>query len=173
LRAAPRKRQGEVSQSERVQDGVLATSTALVATRAILAMGDGSTDSIDLQVVITRRAIEASSICNLDEVGLAFEEVSSRTLASKGVKTVSRLIIKSGWDKRQMTCRFSLFADSLARIKPLIIYHGTEAAPVIKKNEGYLYADGVVVKYNLTAWNNEKLMLEWIEEQWKPAINSK
>jgi hypothetical protein len=64
-----------------------------------------------------------------------------------------------------MTVVLACFADGLARIKPLIIYHGTEAVPVIKRNEEHLYADGVVVKYYPTAWNNEKLMLEWIEEQ--------
>jgi hypothetical protein len=96
----------------------------------------------------------------LDEVGLAYEEVSGTTLADTGATTVSRFVIKSGWDKRQMTVVLASFADGLPRIKPLIIYHGAENGR-LRETEGDLFPNGVVVKYNKTAWNNEKLILDW------------
>jgi DDE superfamily endonuclease len=128
---------------------------------------------VDIEAVTTRRVIPPSNICNLNEVGLAFEEISQTNLADKGSKTVPRITIKNAWQKRQMTVVLASFADGLPRIKPLVIFHGTEGAPGITKKEAHLYANGVVVKYNKTAWNNENLMLEWLEEQWKPAIDSK
>src|SRR5882762_7594747 len=36
--------------------------------------------------------------------------------------------------------------------------------------EGHLYHPDVIVKYNKTAWMNEKLMLEWLEEEWRSAM---
>jgi len=127
---------------------------------------------VDIEAVTTQRVIPPSNICNLDEIGLAYEEVSGSTLADTGAKTVQRLVIKSGWDKRQMTVVLATFADGLPRIKPLIIYHGEENGR-LQKPEGYLFPNRVIIKYNKTAWNNEKLMLEWLDEQWKPAIDSK
>jgi hypothetical protein len=121
------------------------------------------------------RAIPASNICNIDEVPLGFEEKAGYTYSSKGARTVSSVIAKSGWNKRQMTILLAIFADGIERIKPLIIYHGSDDQDRgrIQKTEGELYDSGVVVKFNQTAWNNEQLLVEWLNEQWKPIIDRK
>jgi hypothetical protein len=66
-----------------------------------------------------------------------------------------------------MTVLLAIFADGVVRIKPLIIYHGSEDQERgrILKIEGDKYDSRVVVKFNRTAWINELLLVEWLNKQ--------
>jgi hypothetical protein len=72
-----------------------------------------------------------------------------------------------------MTVLLAISADGVERIKPLIIYHGLEDQERgrILKTEGDKYDSGVVVRFNRTAWMNENLLVEWLNEQWNPVID--
>ena len=116
--------------------------------------------------------IPAYLICNIDETPLGFEEMANYNYVGEGSKTVELNTSKSGWEKRKMTILVPIFADGLIHIKPLIIFHGTptDRGGRLFHQEGHLYHPDVIVKYNKTAWMNEKLMLEWLEEEWRSAV---
>lgn len=116
--------------------------------------------------------IPAYLICNIDETPLGFEEMANYNYVGEGSKTVELNTSKSGWEKRKMTILVPIFADGLIHVKPLIIFHGTptDRGGRLFHQEGHLYHPDVIVKYNKTAWMNEKLMLEWLEEEWRSAV---
>jgi hypothetical protein len=90
------------SQSETRNEAARVASAALGVVSAIGEGAGGSNTGIDREVqkALTKRVILPSNICNLDKVGPAYEEASGTTLADTGTTTVSRFVIKSGWDKR-------------------------------------------------------------------------
>src|SRR5205807_10522036 len=69
---------------------------------------------------------DLSHIVNIDQTPLPFEYLSGKTYAIKGDKTVWAKSLRSGWDKRQATLVLTAFGDGKNRIKPLIIFKGTE-----------------------------------------------
>jgi hypothetical protein len=80
----------------------------------------------------------------------------------------------SGWDKRQATLVLYLFADGVGtRIKPKLIFHGASGdSNRILKREQHLYNKGVTVEFNPTAYNTEKLLLKFIDEDMLPELLS-
>lgn len=101
------------------------------------------------------------NICNLDETPICFEYLTGRTYSLKGLKTIWAKATKSGWSKRQATLILCVFADGIARIPPVIIFHGKGSARM--NAERQLYDPRVIVDFNPTAWNNEQLFLRYID----------
>ncbi|KAH8800641.1 hypothetical protein F5884DRAFT_862549 [Xylogone sp. PMI_703] len=101
----------------------------------------------------------------MDETPVPFEHLDGYSYDITGSRTVSVHTDRSGWNKRQATLILYIFADEIQRIKPKIIFYGT-AVPSgqIYAKENHLYHPGVTVEFKLTAYNNEELFMQWIEE---------
>ena len=112
----------------------------------------------------------ASRILNLDETPIPFEYLNGRTYDLVGSKTVAGKTDRSGWDKRQATLILYIFSDGIPRIKPKLIFHG-KTGDNIRKQEGHLWNSGVTVEFNPTAYNNEDLFLQFIDQELFPALN--
>ena len=114
------------------------------------------------------RRIRTSRICNMDKTPLPFEYLDGCTYDVKGSKTVAASV-KSGWDKRQATLMLCIWADGVARTKPKIIFHGSSKGRLFKQ-EQHLYHPNVTVAFNPTAYNNEELMMQWLDEDLHPSM---
>jgi len=99
----------------------------------------------------------------MDETPIPFDFLHRRTYEMKGSRTVWAKQTKGGWDKRQATLILYVFADGLSRIKPKLIFHAATGAQ-IRRNEEGLYDNRVTIEFNPTAYNNEALLLRWIDE---------
>jgi DDE superfamily endonuclease len=106
-------------------------------------------------------------VLNFDETPIPFEYLDGRTYSVKGSHTVAGKSDRGGWSKRQATLILYIFADGLHRIPPKIIFHGNPSAEggQIEARESDLYAAGVTVEFNDTAYNNEELMIKFIDEE--------
>ncbi|RPA97235.1 hypothetical protein L873DRAFT_1691456 [Choiromyces venosus 120613-1] len=110
-----------------------------------------------------------SNILNLDETPIPFEYLDGKTYNVAGSKTVTGKTERSGWDKRQATLILYIFADGIARIRPKLIFHGTSGEN-IRQKEGHLWHTGITVEFNETAYNNEELFLDFIENELCPVL---
>ena len=117
------------------------------------------------------RRYRLSNILNLDETPIPFEYLDGKTYAIKGSKTVSGKTDRSGWDKRQATLILYIFADGVSRIKPKIIFHASSGNN-IRRKEAHLWNTEVSVELNSTAYNNEKLVLAFIDDELFLALNN-
>ena len=71
----------------------------------------------------------------------------------------------SGLEKRQCTVQLTVFADGKARVKPLLIFHGTGLR--ITAGEKRQYDGRVVVRFQENAWCDEEMMKFWIRSMWR------
>jgi hypothetical protein len=113
-----------------------------------------------------------SYIINFDETPIPFEYIDQKTYNTKGMKTVTAKTDRSGWDKRQASLILYIFADGVSRILPKLIFHGkpTNGGGKIEEQESHLYHQGVTVHFNDTAYNNEELMAQWIDDELIPIL---
>jgi hypothetical protein len=88
------------------------------------------------------------------------------------MKTVTAKTDRSRWDKRQASLVLYIFADGVSRILPKLIFHRkpTNEGGKIKERERHLYHQGVTVHLNPTAYNNEELMAQWINDELIPIL---
>ena len=63
-------------------------------------------------------------IANMDQTPLPFTFADGETYADKGDRSVWVRGGASGWDKRQATVQLTVFADGVARVRPLLIFRG-------------------------------------------------
>jgi hypothetical protein len=93
------------------------------------------------------------------------------------IKTVFVKQTGSGWDRRQATLQILVHADGIQRCKPLLIFYGKNQDHTQKpkvgnlKQEYNLYDSRVEVMFNLKAWSNADLMVEWIKHIYTPLTN--
>ena len=114
---------------------------------------------------------QLSNISNMDQTPLAFEYLEGRTYNTIGEKTIWAQSSQSGWDKRQGTIQLTVFADGIPRVKPVIFFRGQGIGPtVVKEMENY--DPQVVVKFNAKAYANAENLLEYLEDQFIPVLNS-
>ena len=81
---------------------------------------DGSEDLLVGVLCVGRYLL--SNIVNMDQTPLPWEYLEGRTCNFKGGRTVWVKSRKSGWGKQQATIQLTIFADSIARVKPLMIF---------------------------------------------------
>jgi len=115
-----------------------------------------------------------SHIVNMDQTPLPFEYLSGKTYALKGDKTIWAKSLRSGWDKRQATLVLTVFADGIGRVKPLIIFKGTDKLQLQETyygEERKQYDPRVVVWFNPKGYSNTQTTLQWIQELLIPALN--
>jgi hypothetical protein len=79
---------------------------------------------------------------------------------------------RGGWTKRQATLILYVFADGVSRIRPKLIFHRTpiNKGGKIEKNKSKDYYPGVIFHFNQTAYNNENLIEEWLDDELLPLI---
>jgi hypothetical protein len=109
---------------------------------------------------------------NFDKILIPFEYIDKKAYNIRGVKTITAKTDRSGWDKRQATLILYIFADGVPRIRLKLIFHGkaTDEGGKIEECESYLYHKGVTVHFNSTAYNNEELMMQWIDSELIPNL---
>ena len=96
-----------------------------------------------------------SNIINMDQTPLPWEYLEGRSYEFKGKRTVWAKSKKSGWGKRQATIQLTIFADGIARVKPLLIFCGAvDGKSATRKREAKRYHSGVVVQFNQKAYAN-------------------
>lgn len=130
---------------------------------------DGAEDALRETVLAVGRYL-LSHILNMDQTPLPWEYITGRTYEFKGSKTVWVRSKKSGWDKRQATIQLTIFADGVARVKPLIIFRGAEEARAPRKKEEAQYDPRVVTKFNPKGYANNAIILFWLETMLLPAL---
>jgi hypothetical protein len=109
----------------------------------------------------------------MDQIPLPWEYLEGKTYEFKGSKMVWVHTRRSGWDKRQATIQLTIFTDSIDRVIPLIIFHGTEnntSAP--RRREEKLFDSRVVVKFNPKGYANSVIMLFWLEFILLPVLGT-
>jgi hypothetical protein len=112
-----------------------------------------------------------SHILNMDQTPLPWEYLTGRTYEFKGSRTVWVRSRKSGWDKRQATIQLTIFADGVARVKPLIIFRGEEKTTrTQRKREAAQYDSRVVVKFNPKGYANTAIIFFWLETMLLPVL---
>ena len=110
----------------------------------------------------------------MDQTQLPFKYLTSKTYSHRGDKTIWTKSDKSGWDKCQATLALTVFANGLDRVKPLIIFRGTE--DLLKQQRYYgseiqQYGPRVTVWFNSKGYSNTKTTLKWINELLIPAFH--
>jgi hypothetical protein len=108
-------------------------------------------------------------ILNVDEDPLPFEFLNGYTYDWKKVTTVAGKANRSGWDKRQATIILHTMANGDTFFKPILIFYGQ--GTVIMKEQPR-YDPRVDVYFNLIAYHNEEMLLEWLEDTYQPYIAS-
>jgi hypothetical protein len=106
------------------------------------------------------------NINNMDQIPIVFEWMDGKTLETTGAKSVTFYSQRSGFEKRQCTVQLTVSADGVMRVKPLCIFRGVSDSKLLKA-ERYLYDKDVVVTFQKKAWCDEKVMEEWLRNQWR------
>jgi len=113
-------------------------------------------------------------IANMDQTPLPFEYLTGRTYSHQGDKTIWAKSEKAGWDKRQATLVLIAFADGVGRVKPVIIFRGTED-PIRQQryygSEKQQYDPRVSVWFNSKGYANTQTTVRWINELHVPAFH--
>ena len=111
-----------------------------------------------------------SEIANMDQSPLPFELQKGRTYATKGSKTVTLRAARNGWEKRQCTLQIIVFADGIARCKPLLMFHGKPTSKDRRRiAEMKKYNPGVIVIFNEKAYANTSNLISWVKHQYSVA----
>jgi len=113
---------------------------------------------------------QLSNICNLDETRIPYEYLDGKTYNTTGEKTVWVKESRSGWDKRQACLVLCIFADGIARVPPIIIFHGKGTRLGTEKLR---YHDGVLVEFNPTAYMNDVLFEKYLTDHLIPALGGR
>jgi hypothetical protein len=105
--------------------------------------------------------IKLSEIANMDQSPLPFEFLKGRTYAKKGEKTVRLKGSKSGHNKRQCTLQIAVFADSIPRCKPLLMFKGKpKSKDYRRRTEEKRYNPGVIVIFNKNVYANTSNLID-------------
>ncbi|KAL7975382.1 DDE superfamily endonuclease domain-containing protein [Trichoderma sp. SZMC 28014] len=110
------------------------------------------------------RRFEKSHILNLDEAPLSHRDLVGYTYKSTEAYTNNSSLETSNLGNHYASLVLCIFADGIHRIKPVVIFHGPTDGDDYEE-EGRLYSTDVIVKFNETGSNNEKLLLEWIANE--------
>ena len=105
----------------------------------------------------------------MDEVPILFEFFDGYTYHPMGERTVTGSITNTSWSKRQATLVLTVFADGLPRVKPKLIFHGVPGGQIWER-EHQLWDPRVTVELSETAYNNEKLLLDWLRHELLPSL---
>lgn len=124
----------------------------------------------DIPAAVGRYRLQ--NICNMDQTPLPFEYLEGQTYNTTGEKNIwIQSSSTSGWDKRQGTIQLTVFADGVPRVQPLVFFRGKGIGSTIVE-EGRRYDSRVVVKFNPTAYANSTNIVEWLDEQVVPVLQS-
>jgi len=133
---------------------------------------DGSEDIL-LGVLSVGRYL-LSNIINMNQTPLPWEYLEGRTYEFKGNQTVWAKSRKSGWGKRQATIQLTIFADGIARVKPLMIFCGeSKSKSAARKREARRYDPRVVVRFNKKAYANTDIILFWLQDLLLPVLGTR
>ena len=97
-------------------------------------------------------------IANMDQTPLPFILDDGKTYSVTNEKDVVCKTGSPGLDKRQSTAQLTVFADSVPRVKTLLIFRGKGMG--ISKQEKDNWDKRVTVTFQKNAWCDEKVMLE-------------
>ena len=129
---------------------------------------DGTEDMIRGVLIVGRFLL--SNILNMDQTPLPWEYLAGKTYDFKGKKTIWVKSRKSGWDKRQATIQLTIFADGIARVKPLLIFRGAAVSNSTSRwREVLRYDPRVVVKFNNKAYATSEIIIFWLQELLLPV----
>ena len=75
------------------------------------------------------------------------------------------------WDKRQSPAQLTIYADGVARVKPMLIFRGTGQR--ITQQEKQQYDHRVVVHFQENAWCDENAFLFWARHVWRRDVQTR
>ena len=110
------------------------------------------------------------NIANMDQTPLPFDFLAGKTYSVGGAKTVWVKGTAGGLDKRQATVQLCIFADGIARVKPMVVFRGKGLR--IATAEKVRWDKRVAVVFQDNAWVDEEVTLWWIKNLWNVAYNS-
>ena len=113
----------------------------------------------------------SDNVANVDQTPMPFMFTNGPTYEERGAKTVWVQGWPSGLDKRQCTVQFTLFADGVPRVKPLVIFRGTGKR--ISLRERFKYDQRVGIRFQPKAWCDEPCMKHWVRNHWKHNVKGK
>ena len=97
--------------------------------------------------------------------------MEGRTYDFKGSRTIRAKSRKSGWSNRQATIQLTIFANGIARVKPLLIFRGaSESKSTARRQEVRRYDPRVVVQFNKKGYANTDIIQFWLQELLLPAL---
>ena len=97
--------------------------------------------------------------------------MKGRTYAKRGEKTIRLKGGKSGYNKRMCTLQIVVFADSVPRCKPLLMFKKKPKSKDRRRRiEAERYHLGVIVIFNEKAYANIINLIDWIKNQYSMAF---
>lgn len=103
---------------------------------------------------------------NMDQTAVFHSMQGNKTLELEGVLTVN--IRKSTGDTKRTTCCMFFTAGGTA-LTPMVVFKGKRGGRIEKKELGS-FPDCAIYKVQETAWVDEELMLEWVDEVLAPHV---
>ena len=100
------------------------------------------------------------TIANMDQTPLSFTFSDGSTYANTGERSVWVRGGASGLEKHQCTAQLTIFTDGEPRVKPLLIFQGTDKQ--ITLAEKVHYDRRVSVIFQPKAWCDEGVMRHWV-----------
>ena len=107
------------------------------------------------------------NISNLNETPIPYEYLDGKTYDTKRATTIWAKSLQSGWDKRQASLVWCVFADGVPRVPPMIIFRGKGTRLGREKHE---YHAGVLAEFNDKAYMKDKLFLNYIQNHLVPVL---
>ena len=98
-------------------------------------------------------------IANMDETPVFFDTVPSKTVDTRGKKSIK--VRTTGSEKRRITAVLSCTSTG-KMLPPMIIFKGTTT----RCTRGISSSNGTVVSYQKKAWVDEHEMMKWITDIW-------
>ena len=117
---------------------------------------------------VSEQNCDPKFIINMDQTPIFFTCHSKKILKWKGTKSVH--ILTSRNDTKRATLAVFVFADR-SNLPPILIFKGTQNGQIAKK-ELSNFPPGCKYFCQENGWMDERVMIEWIENIFKPFIET-
>ena len=116
--------------------------------------------------------LELAQVANMDETPLFLNMVRTKTIAKIGSKTVN--IKTHGQEKVRVTAVLWIIADG-TKLPPVLVFKGKPDGRIAKElgKHPLVESKQVFSYWHRKAWNNEDIMMKWINAVWRKYAHFK